>query len=969
MSVRLISDSDNSQTIEILLEEILGRIAEAVFVIDKQGRFLYVNRAAYEDRGYSKEEFLKLNVRDINLPERAKLVQARINEVKRNGQTTFETVHVRKDGSTFPVEITSRMIRAGEVAGMIAVARDISWRLKEEEQLKASEEKYRDLFEDSPLAIFKTTADGRIEMANSALARMLGYETSEELIAKVPNVDATYIDPSSRDKLYKIIGEQGTVRNFETALRRKDGSIFWGALNARAIRGNKGEIAGVEGQALDISDRKAAEIEIMEYQRLLEGILSSSDAPIFSIDNNGRYSSFNKAHADAIKLSYGADIEMGKKIFDYLSVKADKQNAMANFKRVLKGERFSEVTKYGDDKKSRLYFEMTYNPILDDEGKVVGASVYARNITERRRAEAALRESEERYRSVFENTTVGVIRTGADGSLLSSNPAFAQMLGYKTTEELINAVPNVRALYVDPGQRKRLLVILNDKVVANDYPIELKRKDGSVCSISVNVRAIKDKTGKVIALEGLLVDITQRRQAEEQLKEAHGKLEATLRAIPDLMFEVDTKGQIYDYHAPANELLYAPPETFVGKNVSKVLPEPAAYICMEAISKATAHGWSRGATYMLDLPKAGKRWFELSIDTKKHDSKKIERLLVISRDITDRVLAEESIKHERDTAQMYLDIVDTVVVAVNAEGNVIMINKYGADLLGYTEEEIIGKPWLTTFIPYHERALVEGMFERIAKGEKAVESYDNTVLRKNGEERLINWRHRFVNDDKGKLKFVVSSGVDITDIHKARYEVRQSYSQLQSIVDGIIKALAMTVETRDPYTAGHQRRVAQLAVAMAEVLGWKEIQIKGLEMAATIHDIGKMYVPAEILNKPGKLDAVEFELIKLHSAAGYNIVKDIEFVEPVADMVRQHHERLDGSGYPDGLKHQDIVPGAKVMAVADVVEAMSSDRPYRPGRGLNAALEEVQDRKGGLYDAEAVEACMELFVKAKFKFD
>ncbi len=842
MSVRLQRDTNKPES-GFLLEEILSRIAEAVFVIDKQGRFLYVNQAAHEERGYSKEELLKLKVKDINLPERAQYVNDRINDVIRNGQATFETIHVRKDGSTFPVEITSRIIRAGDVDGMIAVARDISWRREEEKQLKASEEKYRNLFEDSPLAIFKTTATGGIDIANDIMAKMLGYKTAKELIAKVSNIAAIYVDPSARDKLFKIIGEQGTVKDFEVALRRQDGSVFWGALNARAIRGKKGELAGIEGQALDISSRKTAEIEIQEYHRLLEGILNSSDAPIFSIDKNGRYTSFNKAHADAMKLSYEVDIETGHKILDYLTVKADKENASANFKRVLRGERFTEETHYGEDKKARLYFELTYNPILDDKGKVTGASVYARNITERR-------------------------------------------------------------------------------------------------------------------------------LAEKRLAEANIKLESTLRAIPDLMFEADAKGMIYDYHAPANELLYVPPEKFIGRKVKDVLPKEAARICMEAIARAAARGWSRGATYMLDLPKAGRRWFELSIDAKDHDGKKTERLLVISRDITDRILAEESVKRERDTAQMYLDIVNTVVVAINADGKVIMINKYGADLLGYPEKEIVGKPWFSTFIPYHERVLVEGVFDRMARGEiKGVESFDHTIRCKNGRERLISWRNRFVKDNNGKFLFTVSSGVDMTDVHEARYEVRQSYSQLQKIVDGIVKALAMTVETRDPYTAGHQRRVAQLAVAMAEVLGWKEIQIKGLEMAATIHDIGKMYVPAEILNKPGKLDVVEFELIKLHSTAGYNIVKDIEFAEPVAQMVKQHHERLDGSGYPDGLKQHDIVPGAKVMAVADVVEAMSSDRPYRPGRGLNAALEEVQNRKGKLYDTDMVDACMELFVKAKFKFD
>jgi putative nucleotidyltransferase with HDIG domain len=252
---------------------------------------------------------------------------------------------------------------------------------------------------------------------------------------------------------------------------------------------------------------------------------------------------------------------------------------------------------------------------------------------------------------------------------------------------------------------------------------------------------------------------------------------------------------------------------------------------------------------------------------------------------------------------------------------------------------------------------------------KGTLEFDNAVKCRSGEEKLIHWRNVYVKDAKGEFLFTLSAGEDITEVHEARYELRENYSHLENVIGGIIKALATTVETRDPYTAGHQRRVAQLSTAMSKKLGWDEKTMSGLRMAATIHDIGKMYVPAEVLNKPGKLEPVEFELIKLHSAAGYEIVKDIDFDQPVAAMVRQHHERLNGSGYPDGLSSEAIQPGAKIMAVADVVEAMSSDRPYRPGRGLTAALEEVQDRKGELYDPEAVEACLELFAKDEFKFD
>ncbi|MDP3859484.1 MAG: PAS domain S-box protein [Stagnimonas sp.] len=189
----------------------------------------------------------------------------------------------------------------------------------------------------------------------------------------------------------------------------------------------------------------------------------------------------------------------------------------------------------------------------------------------------------------------------------------------------------------------------------------------------------------------------------------------------------------------------------------------------------------------------------------------------------------------------------------------------------------------------------------------------------------------------------------------------QGLQRLERSMEATVQALANTVEMRDPYTAGHQKRVAGLAVAMARVMGLSAVRIQGLELAASIHDIGKVRVPAEILNKPGALSKIEFQLIQVHAQTGYEILKDVSFPWPIADMVRQHHERLDGSGYPQGLKAEQILQESKILAVADVVEAMSSHRPYRPARGIEPALELILQERGKTLDAESVDACVALF--------
>lgn len=199
-------------------------------------------------------------------------------------------------------------------------------------------------------------------------------------------------------------------------------------------------------------------------------------------------------------------------------------------------------------------------------------------------------------------------------------------------------------------------------------------------------------------------------------------------------------------------------------------------------------------------------------------------------------------------------------------------------------------------------------------------------------------------------------------------EKKELEEKLNEKVYSIVKTLAKVIELRDPYTAGHQEKVAKLTVAIAKEMGFSKERIKVLEFAALLHDIGKIEIPAEILSKPNKLTNIEFSLIKEHSRRGYEILKEVNFDEPIADFVLQHHEKLDGSGYPDGITKDDIFMEARIIAVADVVEAISSHRPYRPSLGIERALEEIKKYKGTKYDEEVVSICLELFLEKNFKF-
>jgi putative two-component system response regulator len=219
-----------------------------------------------------------------------------------------------------------------------------------------------------------------------------------------------------------------------------------------------------------------------------------------------------------------------------------------------------------------------------------------------------------------------------------------------------------------------------------------------------------------------------------------------------------------------------------------------------------------------------------------------------------------------------------------------------------------------------------------------------------------------------RLHRILKERVVLAARNNAEEENRKALQKLRRTITGTIYAMAMTVEIRDPYTAGHQRRVASLSRAIGKELCLSPLQIEGLGMAGVIHDIGKITIPSEILSKPGNLNKLEYEMMKTHPQVGYDILRSIEFPWPLAEITLQHHERLDGSGYPKGLKENEIIFEAKILSVADVVEAMASHRPYRAARGIEFALNEVSKRRGIAFDPQVIDACLYLFNKKGYKF-
>lgn len=347
----------------------------------------------------------------------------------------------------------------------------------------------------------------------------------------------------------------------------------------------------------------------------------------------------------------------------------------------------------------------------------------------------------------------------------------------------------------------------------------------------------------------------------------------------------------------------------------------------------------------------------------------IQRALREAEESSLRKQAEKALKESEEKYRSIFENAIEGIFQTTHEGRFISINPAMATMHGFASP----KEMMESIVNINKQLFVNSedreQYLKILKEQGMVKDFETQIYRKDGGTMWTSTYSHVVKDINGNILYFEGMAQDITPRKLAEEKLRQALEKLQKSLVGTIQAMATVVETRDPYTAGHQRKVASLARTIAQEMGLPNEMIEGLGMAAVIHDIGKISVPAELLSKPTRLTKIEYEIIKVHPQAGYNILRDIDFPWPIAQIVLQHHERLDGSGYPQGLKDEQILVEAKIMAVADVIEAMASHRPYRPALGIDVALEEIEKNKNILYNDQVVNVCVELLKEKGFKLE
>jgi PAS domain S-box-containing protein/putative nucleotidyltransferase with HDIG domain len=573
------------------------------------------------------------------------------------------------------------------------------------------------------------------------------------------------------------------------------------------------------------------------------------------------------------------------------------------------------------------------------------------DITERVHAEADLREANNRLALAQRAAKAGVWGWDIPSGKLTWSPEFLELFGLPADTEASFDIWRTTLHPDDVEAAEQPLTDAIERHVALESEYRIVRPDGEQRWIAAPGDTFYDESGAPLRMTGICLDITERKQIEEALRQGEARYRALAETSPDIIFVIDREDRILYVNSKAAASVGRSPEELVGALRADLFGGETAARMESSLQLVFETGEPLEVDSQLEYP-TGERWVSTSLVPIKDAEGRVEAVFGTSRDITERKRAADELSRYRLLAAEAHDI---MLFVRAADGAIVEANAAAEAAYGYSREELL-QLRIGDLQPARKGPTINRQVR--AAGAEGI-LFETEHRRRDGTAFPVEVSSRGTTLIDGQAVFL-SAIRDISGRKRSDQLLLQGALQLRLTLKAAVAALGSTTEMRDPYTAGHQRRVAELAAAIAAELDWDEGRIETLHTAALLHDLGKIVVPAEILSKPGRLSEIEMQIIRQHPAASAEIVADIDFEGDIAEMVLQHHERLDGSGYPRGLTGEDILPEARVLAVADVVEAMISHRPYRPSRSIEEALAEIEGGAGVLYDPDVCAACVRL---------
>lgn len=741
--------------------------------------------------------------------------------------------------------------------------------------------------------------------------------------------------------------------------------------------------------------------------------LDAISSPIFLHDKEFRILRCNKAYSHYVGIPYSEII--GRKYYE-LFPKND--GPLPHCSEALENP-LSEGSEEDIQIENKLFHSKGFI-IKDEQGHYLYSLHILEDITEQRQIEQALRESEEKFRSITTSAQDAILMMDEEGKISYWNEAAVQIFGYTEKEAMGKSLHTLlapeRFLAAHYKGFEHFKQTGEGPAIGKTLELAALKKDGTEFPIELSLSIVMRENRRHAI--GIIRDITERKQAETLLKEERDFSERLVETAPIIILILNPQGKIVRF----NHYM----ETLSGYTLSEVkgkdwfttfLPEPDREVTRQLFLKAIDDIQTQGNISII-LTKNGEQrpieWYDKTLKNPQGDT---IGLLSIGLDVTGRKKSEVSLsranralktlsagnmalvraKNEPELLQEVTNIIvkqagynlaAVVFAEENSQKSLSLVA--GAGITGENHDWASDLTWADTpkgQLPVshairtgttqvcHNIACAIGV--KLWKDAALSQGYVSNIalpLTKDskafGALCIYSSEENAFDDEEIKLLEELANDLSYGILNlRTRVEHEQHATLLRQSLEQSIQTIAATVEARDPYTAGHQHRVSELATAIAGEMQLSEEQVQGIHLAAIIHDLGKIHIPAEILSKPGKLNNIEFMLIKTHPEEGYNILKDVKFPWPIADIILQHHEKLDGSGYPQGLKGDEILLEAKIICVADIVEAMSSHRPYRASLGIEPALEEIRRGRGIWYDASVVDACLKLFHDNRFSFN
>jgi len=584
-------------------------------------------------------------------------------------------------------------------------------------------------------------------------------------------------------------------------------------------------------------------------------------------------------------------------------------------------------------------------------------------------ANKELKILEERYRLIFENATDVIYVIGADLNILGISPSVERILGYKPQDLTGRPVTDLKDLLTPESFEQAVadigLILKGETITATIY--RFIAKDGTIKYGEVSGSPIM-RDGRIIGIISVARDITRRKLAEEALRESEEKYRELVKYAPAGIYEVDYEtGRFISVNDVMCEYTGFTKDELLNTNLYNLMTDESQKLMGERLGKLYAGEKMPQTVEYCIRTKGGEKLWALLNARYIYEEGKLKGATGIIYNITERKRSEEEMHRMNTFLDSIVENIPNMIFLKDAKDlRFVRFNRAGEDLLGYSRNDLLGKSDYD-FFPKEQADFFKEKDRYVLRGKEVVDIPEETLNTLNKGERKLHTKKVPILGANGEPEYLLGISEDITEHKRAEELLKQTLERLRKAVSTTIQVMVSTVEARDPYTAGHQIRSANIARAIATEMGLPQDQIEGIRMAGSIHDIGKLSIPAEILSKPAKLSEIEFSLVKEHARIGFEILKDVESSWPLAQIVYQHHERMDGSGYPRKLKGEEILIEASILAVADVVEAMASHRPYRPGLGIDAALNEIEKNRGIFYDKAVADACLRLFREKGFK--